>query len=175
MNILHICSPHLSDVASSHFNLGNPKKSFFSTVSFVHTSDLPFLGRKQIATAALQLSCLLYCLPIICISLLPRLGHATWGAHVSSISPRYGQATTAAFATWADFSTAWCMMRLISGEQRLGHVSMLKVATLNTCFDAVCLLPVATHHNRLFSEPPTTFERTQQAFSHTKKVLHFTS
>ena len=29
MNILHICSPHLSDVASSHFNLGNPKKSFF--------------------------------------------------------------------------------------------------------------------------------------------------
>jgi len=59
MNILHICSPHLSDVASSHFNLGNPKKSFFSTVSFVHTSDLPFLRRKQIATAALQLSCLL--------------------------------------------------------------------------------------------------------------------
>ena len=171
MNILHICSPHLSDVASSHFNLGNPKKSFFSTVSFVHTSDLPFLRRKQIATAALQLSCLLYCLPIICTSLLPRLGHATWGAHVSSISPRYGRATTAAFATWADFSTAWCMM--VNKDWGMYPCWRWPLWTLALTLFVCCQLPHITtgssqshqHHLKEHNKPSVT----------QKKVLHFTS
>ena len=34
--------------------------------------------------------------PIICIALLPRLGHATGGARVSSTSPQYGRVVTAA-------------------------------------------------------------------------------
>jgi len=69
-------------------------------------------------------------------------------------------------------------MRLISVKKDWKHVSMQKVVTLNTCY--VTLLPVATHHNRFFSEPsmtarnwhssePLTFERMQQTFSQMKK------
>jgi len=42
-------------------------------------------------------------------------------------------------------------MQLISSEKGWKHVSMQKVVTLNTC----CDIPVATHHNQFFSEPPT--------------------
>jgi len=52
-------------VYCSHFTLRNPKKSYFSTVLFIHTSDyLRYLRRKQTATVVLQLICLLsvvYC------------------------------------------------------------------------------------------------------------------
>ena len=45
--MLQICPPQLSVVASSHFILGNPKKSF-SAVLFIHTSDhICYLRRKQ--------------------------------------------------------------------------------------------------------------------------------
>jgi len=53
MNILHLCPPHLSDV------LVEIQKKSFLTVLFIHTSDLSYLRRKQIATVVLQLNCLI--------------------------------------------------------------------------------------------------------------------
>ena len=53
MNVLHICPPHLSDVATLPWEI--QKKSFL-TVLFVHTSDyFRYLRRKQIATVVLRL------------------------------------------------------------------------------------------------------------------------
>jgi len=77
-----------------------------------------------------------------------------------------------------NFGKAWCTMRLISRKKDWKRVSMQKVVTLNTCCDGRCLpdIPVATHHNRFFAEPPMPthnwlfseppkFEGTQQTFS----------
>jgi len=64
--------------------LENPNKSFFNII--IHTSDyLRYLRRKRVATVVLQLWLFTYCclvLPIICIALVLRLGHATGGAHM---------------------------------------------------------------------------------------------
>ena len=56
-------------------------------------------------------------LPIICVTLLPRLGHATREAHVWSTSPRYRWVAAVASCDGLDFSRAWCTMQLISGEK----------------------------------------------------------
>ena len=151
------------------------------------TSDyLRFLGRKQIATVVLQHLLFTYCrlvLPIMCTALVMRLGHATGGAHVL-IRPCWSLRQRLV-ATWAKFqhslvyyATDQCRTRLeacINAED--GHSKHLLWH---------CLLPVATHHNRFFSEPPmtthnwlsskpSTFERMQQTVSQMKKVLQFTS
>ena len=124
-----------------------------------------------------------YCclaLPIICIALVLHLGHATGGVRVLiwmhwGLRPRL-------VATWAEFqhsvvyyATEWCRKRLkscINAEG--GHFEHL----LWHCLPDI---PVATHRNRFFSEPPTTThnwwlfsepptsERTQQTYSQTKK------
>jgi len=115
---------------------------------------------------------------IISIALVLRLGHVTGGARVSTlICWGYRQRLV---ATWAEFqhsvvycATDQCRKRLeacINAEG--GHSEHL----LWHCLPDI---PVATHHNRFFSEPPTThnwlfsgrptFERTQQTFSHMKK------
>ena len=38
-----------------------------------------------------------------------------------------------------NFSTAWCTMRLISGQKDWKHVLTQKMVVLNTCCDAACL------------------------------------
>jgi len=79
-------------------------------------------------------------------------------------------------ATWAEFQRS---MRAIGAEKDWKHVSMQKMATLNTCCDVACHSSCHTsqpvlfgvtddNHNWLSSEPPT-FERTQQTFSQMKK------
>jgi len=65
--------------------LGNPKKSFFNII--IHIRQIIYVSseKKQIATVVLQLQLLTYCclvLPVICIALVLRLGHATGGARV---------------------------------------------------------------------------------------------
>jgi len=74
-----------SPVRCSHFILGNPKKSFFNII--IHIRQIIYVSseKKQIATVVLQLQLFTYCclvLPVICIALVLRLGHATGGARV---------------------------------------------------------------------------------------------
>jgi len=58
------------------------------------------------------------------------------------------------------------------GEKHWKRASVQKVVTLNTC---CCLhdIPVFTHHNRFFSDPPM-FGGTQHYIKSDEKVLHFT-
>ena len=59
MNILHICPPHLSDVATLLWEI-QKKVVFQQHYSAISDSDyLHYLRRKQIATVVLQLNCLL--------------------------------------------------------------------------------------------------------------------
>ena len=59
MNILHICPPHLSDVATLLWEI-QKKVVFQQYYSDISDSDyLHYLRRKQIATVVLQLNCLL--------------------------------------------------------------------------------------------------------------------
>ena len=77
-------------------------------------------------------------LPIICIALVLRLGHATGGARVC-----YGHVEACGSGLLRhglNFSTAWCTVRLISIEKDWKHVLMQKVVTLNTCCDVACLM-----------------------------------
>ena len=118
-------------------------------------------------------------LPIICIALVLRPRHATGRAPVL-IWTCWGLQQWLV-ATWAEFqhnvvyySTDQCRKRLeacINAEG--GHSEHL----LWRCLPDI---PVATHHNRFFSEPPTTthnwlfsepptFERMQQTFSQMKE------
>ena len=69
-------------------------------------------------------------LPIICIALVLRLGHATGGACVGHV-----EACRGFLRRGLNFSTAWCTVRLNGVEKDWKHVLMQKVATLNTCCD----------------------------------------
>jgi len=83
MNALQTCSPHLSYVATLPWK--NPKKVIFQHYYSYTSHYLRYLRRKQIATVVLQLWLFTYCclmLPIICIAIVLRLGHATGGARV---------------------------------------------------------------------------------------------
>jgi len=94
-------------------------------------------------------------LPIICITLVLRLGHATGGARVL-IRTCWGWLQRLV-ATWAEFqhnivyyATDQCWKRqkaCINAED--GHSEHL----LWHCSPDI---PVATHHNRFFLEPPMT-------------------
>jgi len=117
-------------------------------------------------------------LPIICIALVPRLGHATEGARVlmwtcCGLWQRL-------VATWAEFqhsmvycATDQCRKRLKAcinledghSEHLLWHcLPDIPISTHHSRFSQ----PPTTTHNWLFPEPPT-LERTQQTFSQMKK------
>jgi len=120
-------------------------------------------------------------LPIICIALVLRLGHATGGACVL-IWTCWGLQRL--FATWAEFqhsmvyyATKRCRKRLeacINAEGGHSEYSLwhclrdISVATRHSRFFSE--LPMTTH-NWLSSEPPT-FERTQQTSSWMKKFCN---
>jgi len=121
-------------------------------------------------------------LPLICIALVLRLGHATGEAHL---------------LIW----TCWGLRQpLVATKAEFQH-SVVYYATdqcqkrLEACINAECShsehllwqclpdIPVATHHNRFFSQPPTTthnwlssepptFERMQQTFRQIKKFCN---
>ena len=125
-------------------------------------------GSKAVKRSLLLL---LSVLPIICIALVLCMGHATGGACIDTDMLQL-------------VAAACCDMGWISAQRGVlcsvskkvwKHV-LMQVVTLNTC----CDIPDATHHNRSFSEPPTTthnwlssqpstFERTQLIFSQMKK------
>jgi len=110
-------------------------------------------------------------LPVICIALVLRLGHATGGACVL-IWTCWGLQQRLV-ATWAEFqhsvvyyATEQCRKRLeayINGEG--GHSEQL----LWHCLPDN---PVATHHNRFFSEPPTFEKNATNLQSEEKKFCN---
>ena len=114
---------------------------------------LRYVRRKQIATVVLQLQCLV--LPIICIALVLLLGNATGGARVL-IWTRWGLRWQLV-ATWADFqhsmvyyATNQCGKRLEACINAEGDHSE------HLLWHCLPDIPLATHHNRFFSEPLTT-------------------
>jgi len=177
LNLEKIWHEQLTDLSTSllrcsHFILGNPK-SHFSALLFIRTSDLRLCQKKtncSCKTAAYLFTFCCIMVPIICIALLPRLGHATGGARVSSTSPQYGRVVTAA----CDMGCAWCMMRVIRDE---------KTGSMYTCTRwslwtlAVTLL--ARHSSCHTSQPvlfrATIIRRNATSLQSDEKVLHFTS
>jgi len=132
MNPLQICPPPLAYVATLAWEI--PKVIFHHYYSYT-SHYLRYLGRKQIATFVLQLYLFTYCclmLPIICIALVLRLGHAT-GARI------YMDMLRLAAATWAEFQHSMVYYGLISAKKDWKHVLMQKVVNLNTCCDTACL------------------------------------
>ena len=183
MNISQTCPPHLSYVAILPWEI--QKKSFFSTLLFIYTSNyLRYLSKKtnsNCCTAALAVYLLLF--------------SASYYMH--SPSTASGAATKKAERMW----TCWGLrQRLVATWAEFQH-SMVYYATdqcwkrQEACINAErghsehllwhCLpdIPVATHHNRFFSEQPTTThnwlfsepptpERMQQTFSQMKQFCN---
>ena len=122
-------------------------------------------------------------LPIICIALVLRLTHATGEAHVL-IWTCWGLWQWLV-AKWTEFQYSVVYYETDQCQKDWKHVSTQKVITLNTCCDTACLtvqLP-HNHHNRFFSQPPTTthnwlssepptFERMQHIFRQMKKFCN---
>ena len=132
-------------------------------------------------------------LPIICIALVLRLGHATGGAHVLTCCGLWQQLVAVATLPceiW--MSENWLIAKFQDNIVYCVTVQCRK--RLEACIHAegghsehllwLCLpdIPVATHHNRFFSEPPMTahnwlfseppmFERMQQTFRQMKKFI----
>ena len=68
INILYICSLYLYTVTT----LGNPKKSYFSTVLFIQTSDYYVISEETNCNCCTAAYLFTYCcllLPIICVAL----------------------------------------------------------------------------------------------------------
>ena len=109
-------------------------------------------------------------LSVICIALLPHLGHATRGARVSSTSPRYGRVAAAACCYMVCISTEHGVQCDWSVSKKTGSIYPCRRWSLWTLAVTVLAgIPVATHHNRLFSERHRHLKETQQTFSRAKK------
>ena len=155
LNPEKIWHEHLTDLSTSPVRPWEIQ-SHFSRLLFIYLNtshSLHYHRRKQIATVVLQLQLFIYyylVLPITCIALVLRLGHATGGVHVCMYW--YGQQTCWGLlqrlvATWAEFqhsmvfyATDQCRKRLeacINAEG--GHSEHL----LWHCLPDI---PVATHH-----------------------------
>ena len=163
--------------------LEKSKKSFLNII--IHILQIFTLSQKKInnncctAALAVQYCCLI--LPIVCIALVLRLGYRRyrrswcWYGYVEACG-------SGLLRHWAEFqhrvvyfATDLCLKRLEAcTDAEGGHSEHL----LWRCLPDI---PVATHHYRFFSEPPTTthnwlfleppaFERTQQTFSLMKKL-----
>ena len=152
MNTEHITDLSTSPARCSHFTFGNP--SHFSTL-LLHILHIIYVSWEENEQQLLfcSFSCLLICclvLPITCIALVLRLGHATEGARLL-IRTCWGLRQRLV-ATWAEFqhsvvyyATDQCRKRLeacINADS--GHSERL----LWHCLPDI---PVAAHQNRFFS------------------------
>jgi len=117
MNPLQICPSHLSDVATLPWEI---QKIIFQHYYSCTLYYLHYLRRKQIATVVLQLQLFTYStycclmLPITCIALVLRLGHATGEARVPIIYGHAKACRSGLLRYGLNFSTTWCTVRLIS-------------------------------------------------------------
>jgi len=117
-------------------------------------------------------------LPIICIALVLRVGHATGGSRVYGDVEACGSGL---LRHGLNFSTAWCTMRLICAEKKLEACINAEGGNCeHLLWHCLSDIPVATRHNLFYLESPTTthnwlfselptFDRTQQTFSQMKK------
>ena len=82
MNTLQISAPHQSDVATLPWEI---QKSHFSTLLFIYVRLFTSFQKKTNSNSCTADLAFTYCrlvLPIICIAVVLRLGHATGGARV---------------------------------------------------------------------------------------------
>ena len=122
-------------------------------------------------------------LPIICTALVLRLGHATTGARVL-IRTCWGL-WQQLVATWDEFQHTVVYYATDQCRKRLeACINIERGHTEHWLWHCLPDIPVATHHKRFFSQPPTTthnwlfsglptFERTQQTFSQMKKFCNW--
>jgi len=119
---------------------------------------------------------LLLVIPIICIAILPRLGHAIQEERVYRVPVR----DTVELRQPVSPAAACCDMGWISAERGVRcdcSVAERLEARVNAegghsehlLWRCLLDIPVATHQNLFFSEPPI-FEGTQQTVSQTKKL-----
>ena len=107
----YICPARLYTVASLPWEI---QKSYFSTVLFIHTSDyLRYLRRKQTVTPLPTTSeksphCLVKCTNFHLFIFV---------RSVSSTDPPYGRVACMLLRHGLNFSRAWWIMQLISGEK----------------------------------------------------------
>ena len=175
MNILPICPPHLSDVATLPWEI---QKSHFSTLLFIHLR-LFMLPQKKTNSNCCNTAIAVYLLFSVSYYLdcpSTASGACYW----------YGllQLAAVSFVAWAEFQHSVVYHAIDQCRKRLkacinaegGHSEHLLWRWLPD-------IPVATHHNQFFSEPPMTthnwlssepptYERMQQTFSQTKKFCH---
>ena len=118
---------------------------------------------------SLAVHLLLFSASYYCVALLPRLGHATGGARVSSTSPRYGRVAAAASNCDIGWISAqrggrcdWSVVKKTGSMHACRRWSLRTLAVTLLAWHSSC-----THNNRFFSEP-SVFERTQQTFSQMK-------
>jgi len=153
MNNLQICPPYLSDVATLLWEI---QKSHFSTLLFIYFRLFPLAQKKtssNCCSAALAIYSLLS--SASCYLHSASLGNATGGARVL-LWACWGLQQRLV-ATWAEFQHS--VVYYVTGQLR---------KRLKACINAErghsehllwhCLpdIPVATHHNRFFSQTPTT-------------------
>jgi len=157
MNILHICPPRQSDIATLPWEIqnGHVFRSIIDTYFILFT-----LSQKKTNS------------PITMSGECYRRSGCMKYQSVIQTSCTYGW-----LRHWLNFSTVWHTMRLISGKKDWKHcVSIQNVATLNTCCDVAYLtfqLPHITTgsfqshqcHATTGSSQPPTFE----GFSQMKK------
>ena len=116
-------------------------KKSFSTVLFIHISDYLLTYQKttncnySLAVYLLLFSASYYLHSPI-ISSGARYRRSACIEYQSTIQTSCGSGL---LRHGLNFSTAWCTMRLISGQKDWKHVLTQKMVVLNTCCDAACL------------------------------------
>ena len=168
-----------SPVTCRHINLGNPKKSFFSTLLFIYFR-LFMLAQKKTSSNCCSAALAVYLLLTSAFYYLHSPSTASRACYRKNAWTCWGLRQRLV-ETWAEFQhsmvyyvTEQCLKRLeacINAEG--GYFEHL-------LWHCLFHIPVATHHNGFFSEPPMTTHNwlfsepptskiTQQTFSQMKK------
>ena len=142
MNILQICPPHQSDVATLLWEI---QKSHFSTLLFIYFRLFTLPQKKtnsSCCTAALAVYLLLCSASYYLHS--PSSSTASGARYSRSACIDMDMLRLAAAACCDNghgltVSTAWCTVRLTSVDKDWKHVLMRKVVTVNTCCNTACL------------------------------------
>jgi len=138
MNILQICPPHLSDVATLPWEI---QKSHFSTLLCIYFRLFTLAQMKtnsNCRTAAIAVYVMLFSAFYYLHS--PSTASGVHYRKSACIDIYMFRLVAAAYCDIRlNFSTAWCTMRVINVENDWKHVSMQTVVTLNTCCDVACL------------------------------------
>ena len=177
MNTLHICPPYLC----SHFTLENPKNVIVQHY-YSYTSDYFALPQKKTNSNCCTAVLAAYLLLFSASYYLHSPNTASGARYRRSACIGYVKACGSGLLRQGlNFSTAQCTYYATDQcRKRLEACISAEGGHSEHCLPDI---PVATHHNRFFSEPPTTthnwlfsesptFERTQQTFCQMKKFCN---